>query len=124
MKFVCFFVLRALVLVALITMYLYLGYGQERPRRVPITRNVAWNDLVDQIDLEQQYPRRETLGTDFVLIQRFLHEHQSEISVESYNLRTLRAIDMARARLQKADKDLQVIRNDLSHKSFRASVEW
>ena len=120
MKTIRFLVFRVFLLVAFITTYLYLLYGQERERSVPIVRNAAWNDLVNQVDLTGDNSPHETLGKEILLIQNFLREHQSEVSVGIYDIAVFRAIDQARARLQKADKDLETIRNELSYKEYEA----
>lgn len=120
MKTIRFLVFRVFLLVAFITTYLYLLYGQERERSVPIVRNAAWNDLVNQVDLTADNSPHETLGKEILLIQNFLREHQSEVSVGIYDIAVFRAIDQARARLQKADKDLETIRNELSYKEYEA----
>jgi hypothetical protein len=116
MRTVRFLVLRVFLLVAFLTTYLYLLHGQEREHVVPIVRNTAWNDLVSQIDLVADNSPHATLGKEIFVIQGFLREHQSEVSVRIYDIAVFRAIDQARARLQKADKDLETIRNELSYK--------
>ena len=37
---------RTFLLVTLISSYVYLTYGKERPSVVHIVRNVAWNDFI------------------------------------------------------------------------------
>ncbi len=61
-----------------------------------------------------------SLGKEIVLIQKFLREHQSEVSVGIYDITVFKAIDQVRARLQKADKDLETIKNELSYKEYLA----
>ena len=121
MKTVRFLVFRALLLTTFITTYLYFLYGQEREHIVRIARNAAWNDLVRQIDPSVDNPAHETLGTEVVLIQKFLQEHRSEVNVGVYDIAVFKAIDQVRARLQQADKDLQAIRNELSYKENEVS---
>lgn len=75
MKTIRFLVFRVLLLVAFITTYLYLLYGQERQHFISIVRNAAWNDLVSQIDLQADDSPHETLGKEILLIQNFLREH-------------------------------------------------
>lgn len=120
MKTVRFLVFRVFLLIGFLTTYLYFLYGQEREHDVPIVRNAVWNDLVSQMDLSTEDSLHETLGKEILLIQKFLIEHRSEVSVETYDIRVFKAIDQARARLQKADKDLENIRNELSFKQYRA----
>ena len=120
MKTVRFLVFHALLLITFITAYRYILYGQEHQPFVPILRNAAWNDLVRQIDPSADNSAHETLGTEVVLIQKFLREHQTEVSVGIYDIAVFKAIDQARTRLQKADKDLETIRNELSYKEYQA----
>jgi len=120
MKAVRSLIFRVLLLITFITAYLCFLYGQERQHSVSIVRNVAWNDLVRQMDPLTDDSPQETWGKEIVLIQKFLREHQSEVSVGIYNIAIFRAIDQARARLQKADKDLETIRNELSYKEYQA----
>ena len=122
MKTVRFLFFRPLLLITFITTYLYFLYGQEREQGVPIARNAAWNDLVRQIDPSMDDSPRETLGKEIVLIQKFLKEHQSEASVGIYDINVFKAIDQARARLQKADKDLEAIKNALSYRESQATA--
>ena len=121
MKAVRSLIFRVLLLITFITAYLCFLYGQERQHSVSIVRNAAWNDLVRQMDPLTDDSPQETWGKEIVLIQKFLREHQSEVSVGIYNIAVFRAIDQARARLQKADKDLETIRNELSYKEYQAS---
>ena len=118
MRTVRFLVFRAILLITFITTYLYFLYGQEREHGVPIVRNAAWNDLVSQIN-PMTDDSQETLGKEIFLIQKFLREHKSEVSVGVYDIAVFRAIDQARARLQKADKDLETIKNQLSYKEYQ-----
>ena len=120
MKTLRFLVFRTLLLVTFITTYLYFLFAQEREHLVPIARNAAWNDLVRQIDPSQDNSARETLGTEVVLIEKFLREHQSEVNVRVYDIAVLKAIDQVRVRLHQADKDLETIRNELSYKEYEA----
>ncbi len=120
MKAVRSLIFRVLLLITFITAYLCFLYGQERQHSVSIVRNAAWNDLVRQMDPLTDDSPQETWGKEIVLIQKFLREHQSEVSVGIYNIAVFRAIDQARARLQKADKDLETIRNELSYKEYQA----
>jgi hypothetical protein len=120
MKTVRFLVFRALLLVTFITACVYFLFGQERQQSVSIVRNAAWNDLVRQMDPMTDDSPQETLGKEIVLIQKFLREHQFEVSIGIYDIAVFRAIDQARARLQKADKDLETIKNELSYKENQA----
>jgi hypothetical protein len=116
MKIIHLLVFRVFLLVTFLITCLYFLYGQEPQHYIRIARNAAWNDLIHQIDPSVDDPARETLGKEVVLIQRFLREHQLEASVEIYDLTVFKAIDQARVRLQKADRDLETIRNELSYK--------
>ena len=116
MKTIHFLIFRVFLLIAFITTYLCFLYGQERGHVVPILRNTAWNDLITQINPKVDQSALETLGKEILILQSFLVEHQSEVSVRIYDLTVFKAIDRARARLQKADKDLETIKNELSYK--------
>lgn len=120
MKTARFLVFRALSLITFITTYFHFLFSQEHEHLVPIARNAAWNDLVRQIDPAVDNAAHETLGTEIVFIEKFLKEHQSEINVGICDVALLRAIDQARARLQKADKDLETIGKELSYKEYQA----
>ena len=122
MKTIRFLVFRVFLLIAFITTCVYFFYGQEREHGVPIVRNAAWNDLVRVMDPSVDDSSRETLGKEIVLIQKFLREHQSEVSVRIYDTAVFRAIDQARAPLQKADKDLETIKNELAYKEVQAKL--
>ena len=120
MKAIRFLAFRGFLLIVFLTTYLYFLYGQEREHIVPIVRNVAWNDFVHQIDASVDNSVQQSLGTEIVLIQKFLREHQSETSVGVYDIAVFKAIDQVRVRLQQADKDLETIRNELSYKEYQA----
>jgi hypothetical protein len=97
-------------------------YGQERGHSVAIARNVAWNDLVTQIKDLPDDPPQESFFKEIFVIQKFLSEHATEVSVTDYDLAVFRAIDQVRARLQKADKDLETIKKELSYKEQQAKI--
>jgi hypothetical protein len=109
-------VFRAFLIIAFSITVLYISYGKERERQVQIVRNVAWNDLVRQINPVTDDSSGRSFQNEMVLIQKFLTEHQSEVTVGIYDIAVFRAIDQLRCRLQKADKDLETIRNELSYK--------
>lgn len=56
------------------------------------------------------------------VIQKFLKAHETEVQVGVYDLVVFRAIDKARARLQRADKDLETLRNELSYREEQAKL--
>lgn len=120
MKSSHFLVFRALLLITLITACVHFLYGQERGRVVPIARDVAWNDLVNQIKYVPDDSTQESLLKEVLVIQKFLKDHATELSVTDYDIAIFRAIDHVRARLQKADKDLEAIKNELSYKEQQA----
>ena len=109
------------LLIACITSCFYFLYGQERGY-IPIVRNVAWNDLVTQIKYLPDDSPQESLFKEVLVIQKFLSEHASEVSVTDYDIAVFRAIDQVRARLQKADKDLETIKKELSYKEQQAKI--
>jgi len=57
-----------------------------------------------------------------LVIQRFLKAHETEARVGIYDLAVFKAIDQARARLQRADKDLETLRNELSYREEQAKL--
>jgi hypothetical protein len=116
MKIIHLLFLRAFLLVTFLITYFYFSFGQEPEHYVPIVRNAAWNDLMYQIDPSADDRAHETLGKEVVLIEGFLREHQREVSVGVYDPTVFKAIDQARVRLQKADRDLETVRNELSYK--------
>ena len=121
MKTVRLLVFRVLLLITFITAYLYFLYGQEREHFVLIARNAAWNDFVRRIDPSVDNSAHDTLGTQVVLIQKFLREHQSEVNVQVYDVAVFKAIDQVRVRLHEADRDLETIRNELSYKEYETN---
>jgi hypothetical protein len=109
--------LRAFVLITLLILFVRLAFGTEgRPPVVHIARNVAWNDLSNQIRYVPDDSPQESLFKEILVIQKFLSEHATEMSVTEYDIAVFRAIDQVRARLQKADKDLETIKKELSYK--------
>jgi hypothetical protein len=57
-----------------------------------------------------------------LVIQKFLKAHETEVRVGIYDLEVFKAIGQARARLQKADRDLETLRNELSYKEEQARL--
>jgi hypothetical protein len=98
----------------------YRTYGKEKPTFIAILRNVAWNDLVAQIGSLQPEESEDSLKKDLQIIQTFLKEHERTVRVGTYDLKVFKAIDQARDRLKKADKDLEAIRNEMSYREERA----
>ena len=113
---------RGFLLVTLISSYVYLTYGSEGPSVVPIVRNVAWNDFIAQIKFMPDDSPQDRLDKEMLIIQKFLKAHETETRVGIYDLEVFRAIDQARARLQKADKDLEALRNELSYREEQAKL--
>jgi hypothetical protein len=113
---------RALLLVTLISSCVYLTYGKEGPRVARIVRNVAWNHFISQIKFLPEDTQEDSLDKEMLVIQKFLKAHETEVRVEVYDLEVFSAIDQARARLQKADKDLETLRNELSYKEEQAKL--
>jgi hypothetical protein len=113
---------RMFLLLVLISSYVYATYGKESPSLVRIVRNAAWNDLVSQIRFSPDDSPQDSLGKEMLVIQRFLKAHETEVRVGVYDLEVFRAIDQARARLQRADKDLDTLRNELSYKEEQARL--
>jgi len=110
---------RAIVIITLISSCVYLAYGKESPN---IVRNVAWNDFIAQIASVPYESPQDSLGKEMLIIQRFLKSHETEVRVGIYDVEVFKAIDQARARLQKADRDLETLRNELSYKEEQARL--
>jgi hypothetical protein len=114
--------LRAFLLITLLILFVCLTYGTEgRPSVVHIVRNVAWNDFISQINFLPD-DSEDSLDKELLVIQKFLKAHETEMRVGIYDLEVFRAIDRARARLQKADRDLETLRNELSYKEEQAKL--
>jgi hypothetical protein len=122
MKTIPILIFRAFLLVSLISSYAYLTYGKDHPSVVHIVRNVAWNDLIKQIKFLPDDSPQDSLDKELLIIQKFLKAHATEVRVGIYDIAVFRAIDQARSRLQKADKDLETLRNELSYKEEHAKL--
>ena len=112
---------RAIVMITLISSCVYLAHGKESPN-VYIVRNVAWNDFIAQIASVPNESPQDSLGKEMLIIQKFLKSHETEVKVGIYDVEVFKAIDQARARLQKADRDLETLRNELSYKEEQARL--
>jgi len=119
MNIIRILLLRAFVLVILSSSFVYLTYGKEGPSVVQIMRNVAWNDFITQIKFLPDDSPQDSLDSEMLVILKFLKAHETEGRVGIYDLEVFRAIDQARARLQKADKDLETLRNELPTKKSK-----
>ena len=122
MNIIRILLLGAFVLVILISSFVYVTYAKEGPSVVHIMRNVAWNDFITQIKFLPDDSPQESLDKEMVVIQRFLKAHETETRVDIYDLEVFKAIDRARARLQKADKDLETLGRELSYKEQQARL--
>jgi hypothetical protein len=115
--------LRAFLLITLLILFVCLTYGTEgRPSVVHIVRNVAWNDFISQINFLPDDSPKDSFDKELLVVQKFLKAHETEVRVRVYDLEVFKAIDQARARLQKADKDLETLRNELSYKEEQARL--
>jgi len=112
---------RAIVMITLISSCVYLAYGKERPN-VYIVRNVAWNDFIARIASVPNESPQDSLGKEMLIIQKFLKSQETEVKVGIYDVQVFKAIDQARTRLQKADRDLETLRNELSYKEEQARL--
>ena len=113
---------RAFLLFALVSSYVYAAYGKESRSLIRIVRNAAWNDFISQIKFLPEESPQDSLGKEMLVIQKFLKAHETEVQVGIYDLEVFRAIDKARGRLQRADKDLETLRNELSYKVEQARL--
>jgi len=82
----------------------------------------VWNHFITQIKFLADDSPQDSLDKEMVVIQRFLKAHETEARIDIYDLAVFKAIDRARARLQKADKDLETLRNELSYKEEQAKL--
>ena len=112
---------RAIAIVASISSCVYLAHGKKSPS-IYIVRNVAWNNFIGQVASVPYESPQDSLGKEMLIIQKFLKSHETEVKVGIYDVEVFRAIDQARARLQKADRDLETLRNELSYKEAQARV--
>src|SRR5439155_6633167 len=110
------------LLVTLIGSYVYLTYGKEGPSVVHIVRNAAWNHFISQINFSPDDSPQDSFDKELLVIQKFLKAHETEVRIGIYDLEVFKAIDQARARLQKADRDLETLRNELSYKEEQAKL--
>jgi len=115
-------VFRGLLLLVLFSPQLYVAHGKESAHVVRIPRNLAWNDLMSQIKSLQNNSSQDSLDNELLIIQQFLKAHETEMNVGFYDIAVFRALDQARSRLQKADKDLETFRNELSYKEEQAKL--
>ena|SRR6267154_1348270 len=107
----------------LITLLILLTYGTEgRPPAVHIVRNVAWNDFISQINFLPDDSPQDSFDKELLVVQKFLKAYETEVRVGVYDLEVFTAIDQARARLQKADGDLETLRKELSYKEAQAKL--
>ncbi len=111
----------AIAIVTLISSCVYLAHGKESPN-IYIVRNVAWNDFIGQVASVPYESPQDSLGKEMLIIQKFLKSHETEVKVGIYDVEVFKAIDQARARLQKADRDLETLRNELSYKEAQARL--
>ena len=121
MNIIRILVFRSIATVALIGSCVYLAHGKESPS-IYIMRNVAWNDFIGQVASVPYESPQDSLGKEMLTIQKFLKSHETEVKVGIYDVEVFRAIDQARARLQKADRDLETLRNELSYKETQARL--
>jgi hypothetical protein len=106
MKFTSILFFRAFLLLTFTGSYVYLTFAKGNGSVVPIVRNVAWNDFVSQIRFLPDDSSEDSLNKEALVIQKFIKMYETERIIGVYDLEIFRAIDHARARLQKADKDL------------------
>src|SRR5258707_5417045 len=115
--------LRAFLVITLLILFACLTYGTEgRPPAVHIVRNVAWNDFTSQINFLPDDSPQDSFDKELLVVQKFLKAHETEVRVGVYDLEVFRAIDQARARLQKADRDLQTLRKSCPTRKRKQSL--
>jgi hypothetical protein len=114
---------HAVLLVILTSSYSFPMYGREDTSIVHIVRNVAWNDFITQIEFLRDDSPQDSLDKEMLVIHRFLKAFEIEVRVDIHDLEALKAIDQRRARLQKADRDLETLRDELSFGDRQAKLE-
>jgi hypothetical protein len=100
MNIKCTHLFRAIVMVTLISSSTYLASGKDSPPSVYIARNVAWNEFIAQIASVPYESPQDSLDKKMLILQKFLKSYETEVRVGIYEVS--KAIDQARARLQKA----------------------
>jgi hypothetical protein len=116
-------VIRGGLLLISIVSFVYLAYGRENPDEVRVTDSPAWSRLANEIRLYPEESPQDSLDKEMQVIQKFLKEHDGEARVGFHDPEVFRAIDHVRTRLQKADKALERLQNELSHTDVRAGTE-
>jgi hypothetical protein len=122
MTIICSLLFRAFLLVTLIGSYVFLTHGKKGSSFVHSVRKEAWNDLITQIKFVPADSPEDSIDKEIVVMQRFLKAHEAEVRVDIYDLEVFKAIDRARPRLQKANGDLETLRNELSYKEEKAKL--
>jgi hypothetical protein len=122
MKIIRRLLLYAFLLLAVAGSYVSRANGERDRFLMPIARNIAWNEFVSQIQYLPDDSPEDSLCKEALIIQKFLEAHETERKVGIYDLEVFRAIDQARARLQKADNDLETLRNELSYKEGQETL--
>jgi hypothetical protein len=74
----CLFLILALLTTCLLRI-------SDREHTVLITRNAAWNDPLDRFGTGRTQASNESVSSDLLLIQRFLQEHETEVTVAVYD---------------------------------------
>jgi len=95
----------------LVHLFACLTYGTGASPAVHIVRNVAWNDFISQINFLQT-TLRKILRQRIARCSEVFSGARTEVRVGVYDLEVFRAIDQARALLQKADRDLETLRKE------------
>src|SRR5258707_12599813 len=113
MNIIRILLLRAFVLVILISPFVYLTYGKEGPSVVQIMRNVAWNDFITQIKFLPDDSPQDSLDSEMLVILKFLKAHETEGRVGIYDLEVFRAINRQRLSFPKRVRNLKRLRSSL-----------
>ena len=102
-----------MVLLSLLFLHPRRTASQETHPPLPIPRNAAWNDFQRQVIAAH---------TNLETVRLYLTQHQTEVRLDEYDVPTLRALQDSRDELRQAEKDLQVIQDELSYKESERSV--
>lgn len=112
--------LLGFLLTALIGSCFCMGYGNEDRPVVHIARNLARNDFIAQIKFLPDDSPQDSLDKEMLVIRKFLKAHETEVTVGIYDVCSTLLTE--RVRLQKADKDLEALPNELPFREKRAAL--
>jgi hypothetical protein len=114
---------HAVLLVILTSSSVFPMHGKEYTSVVRIVRNVPWNDFITQIEFSRNDSPQDSLDKEMLVIHRLFKAYEIEARVDIHDPEALKAIDQRRARLQQADSDLEILRDEVSFGEGQAKGE-